>query len=165
MLKLCNLTIIFFFIAFSLSGCSFEKKVPEKYSFHFIRNNDYDLPIKVHVLLMKNYFKFMTGDFYDLQRDAKDVLGEDFISETTFFSLPFKKHESYLIVLEPPLPSSIYIGLIAEYINFPEKKWRLSSPLPPYPNTFSGAIYNKDTLIVDIVIDYQGLHINYLKRK
>lgn len=88
------------------------------------------LPIKIRTLLLRSDAEFMDADFFSLQNDAPNALGNSLLSSDQFFLTPGQRGKK----LQGQIAQDArYIGVIAEYQILNAKVWRLSLPLPTMP--------------------------------
>jgi type VI secretion system protein VasD len=115
-----------------MTGCSSSpppdvKTPPYKLIFNTAGNVNNSAPLKIHIILLTSQEDFMSADFFALQSKAKETLGDKLVSEDQFFILPNKNKYSFL---EKNQPEASYIGVIAEYSQLNNKKWRIVFPTP-----------------------------------
>ncbi|WP_058912971.1 type VI secretion system lipoprotein TssJ [Entomohabitans teleogrylli] len=145
----------------TLSGCmSTAQQIPARYRLAFDaapQAND-ALPVKVRVLLLRSDAEFMAQDFFSLQNDARQALGNSLIDSDQFFLTPGQQNKR----LEGQSTLEIrYIGIIAEYQQLGGKVWRLSLPLPAplETNFYKVWQFSPDTLEARLLVGAQGLEI------
>ncbi|MDR0218551.1 MAG: type VI secretion system lipoprotein TssJ, partial [Enterobacteriaceae bacterium] len=84
-------------------------------------------PLKIHIIFLTTKEKFMSANFFNLQNNIKNILGDKLIYEEQFFITPDKYHYN---LSEKNQPKANYIGVIAEYMQLDDKYWRISFPIP-----------------------------------
>lgn len=148
-------------VFWALAGCS---SSPEQsvtsYGLKFERKaqvND-SAPLKIRVLMLKSAAGFESADFYSLQNDAQNILGDHLVGSEAFFltaQQPGKK------ISGQSKGEARYIGIIAEYQQLDGKKWRLSLPLTGQEKSsfFSFWRWSSDESETVIVADADGLRV------
>ncbi len=113
----------------AVAGCSSSAKKlpPYKIIFDTTSGVNDSAPLKMHIILLKSREKFMSADFFSLQENAQDSLGDKLVNEDQFFIRPAQP--TYCLLKEN-LPEANYIGIIAEYHQVSGKRWRISFPVP-----------------------------------
>ncbi|MBD2805772.1 type VI secretion system lipoprotein TssJ [Xenorhabdus sp. ZM] len=116
-------------VLLAMPGCSSQEKKLPPYKIIFDATSDvnHSAPLKMHVILLKSPEKFMSADFFSLQDNAQNTLGDKLVNEDSFFIRP---SQSIDCLSEKYSPEADYIGVIAEYNQLDDKKWRLSFPVP-----------------------------------
>ncbi len=142
----------------TITGCSSsEEKLP---AYKFIFNTESTIndsaPIKIDLFLLRASEEFMAADFFSLQNNAKDVLGDKLVNEGSLFIRP---SQSTHCLLKKNLPEANYIGLVAEYKILNGKKWRTSFPVPvpEKPSFYEFWRSPSDELYVCVKVTPQGL--------
>ncbi|WP_338423417.1 type VI secretion system lipoprotein TssJ [Yersinia intermedia] len=85
------------------------------------------LPIKIRTLLLRSDAEFMDADFFSLQNDTKNVLGNSLLDSDQFFLTPGQRGKK---LQRQKVQDARFIGVIAEYQILNGKVWRLSLSLP-----------------------------------
>ncbi|OTA19575.1 lipoprotein [Xenorhabdus beddingii] len=113
-------------------------------------------PLKMHIILLKSDEEFMSADFFALQDKAQNTLGDKMINEDQFFIRP---SQSTHCLVEKNLPEARYIGIIAEYRQLGDKKWRISFPVPrpERPSSYQFWRSSPDELRVCVKVTNHGL--------
>lgn len=114
------------------------------------------LPIKIRTLLLSSDAEFMDADFFSLQNDAKNVLGNSLLDSDQFFLTPGQRGKE---LWGRKVQDARYIGVIAEYQILNGKVWRLSLSLPRMPtiDTEQECQLTSDRLGAYIVVGMAGL--------
>ncbi|NDJ56836.1 type VI secretion system lipoprotein TssJ [Enterobacteriaceae bacterium 4M9] len=113
-----------------LTGCHYSAPAQEikKYNLSIGATSkaNNSTPLKVRVLLLRSDAEFMSADFDSLQNRNQETLGASLIKSSEFFLTPqqLTKH-----LPNQTYSDARYIGIIAEYQNINEKKWRIALPL------------------------------------
>ncbi len=124
-MKKCLLFILLLIMTSCMSQS--EKRPPYQLIFYLVQNVNDAAPLKVDVLFLKSKEEFMNSDFFSLQSNTNGSLGDKLVNEDQFFILPTKQPH---ILQEKSQPDIKYIGIIAEYSKWDEKKWRIALPAP-----------------------------------
>lgn len=91
-------------------------------------------PIKIQIVQLKETSGFMVADFFTLQRDAKGLLSNDIVDVESVYLVPGTKK---IKKLKSESTKDRYVGIVAEYEQFNDRKWRIVVPLPvPEPRHF-----------------------------
>ena len=82
-------------------------------------------PLLVKVYELKSEAAFEAADFFDLQKNDKNVLQQDFLAKDEFILRPG--------IYRSTDPDTKVLGFIAEFRDLPRSVWRVSYKLLPSP--------------------------------
>ncbi len=86
-------------------------------------------PLLVKVYELKSEAAFEAADFFDLQKNDKNVLQQDLLAKDEFILRPGDTQRIY----RNTLPETTVLGFIAEFRDLPRSVWRVSYKLLPSP--------------------------------
>ena len=86
-------------------------------------------PLLVKVYELKSEAAFEAADFFDLQKNDKNVLQQDFLAKDEFILRPGDTQRIY----RTTHPDTKVLGFIAEFRDLPRSVWRVSYKLLPSP--------------------------------
>ncbi|MFD1200027.1 type VI secretion system lipoprotein TssJ [Brucella gallinifaecis] len=150
----------------SLGGCAvFAKPSPPHYNLTFDADAQVNTmadgqpaPIKIHVLMLRSDNEFIGADFFSLQKNPQDTLGDKLLDSNQFFLTPGQTGKNFK---GQSAPEARYIGVVAEYQNLDGKVWRISLPLPDATkdNFYKIWPFAHDELTAHIVVIVDGIQI------
>ena len=154
--------LAFYMVIFALiSGCSLSSRSDFfYYNLQFQAHpkiND-STPLKITVLLLKSDAEFMSSDFFSLQNNMSNTLGENFLNSDVFFLMPGLLLKSLSGQRSPDVR---YIGVMAEYQNLNGKKWRVSIPLPALSENYIYQFWkwSADEFQASVLLDVNGIRV------
>lgn len=86
-------------------------------------------PLLIKVYELKSEVAFEAADFFDLQKNDKNVLQQDLLAKDEFILRPGDAQRIY----RTTLPETRALGFIAEFRDLPRSVWRVSYKLLPSP--------------------------------
>lgn len=115
-------------------------------------------PLKVRVVLLTSDAEFMSADFYSLQNQSANALGNAQLNTQQFFLTSTQPHKTLRM---KSLPEARFIGIMAEYQALDGKVWRLSLPVPEGESPSFWAFWKRDDgeLNARIVVGINGLRV------
>jgi type VI secretion system protein VasD len=86
-------------------------------------------PLLIKVYELKSEAAFEAADFFDLQKNDKNVLQQDLVVKDEFILRPGDTQR----IFRKTMPDTKVLGLIAEFRDLPRSVWRVTYKLPPAP--------------------------------
>jgi len=86
-------------------------------------------PLLIKVYELKSEAAFEAADFFDLQKNDKNVLQQDLLEKDEFVLRPGDSQRIY----RNSFPDTKVLGFIAEFRDLPRSVWRVSYKLLPSP--------------------------------
>lgn len=102
-------------------------------------------PVQVRVYQLKSPAAFEDADYFQLDKNESEVLGDDLLGKDEYFLAPGANE----IVVTELDPDTRYLGLVAAFRNIDGSIWRGTVPIPPNKTTTVTANIGAQTVSIE----------------